>query len=165
MSDPNLDAIRGALTYLDEAERRITSVRGDSLGWAIAEQFVPDDTRYPGGRAPWLLAPVWLWALPPALVLGWLTSFLGLLLVGLIIGAALGVACRVWYTLSLTDKLRNPSEEVTAEIHRALGEAARFMHEAGIDWVGGDPSVVRHPWQMLAPVRATRTLLRTKQLP
>lgn len=166
MTDARQDAVRGALTYLGEAERRITSVQGDHLGWAIGEQFTPHDTRWNlEGRAALLVAPVWLWALPPALVLGLLANLVGLLVVGLLVGAAIGAAGRVWLTMSVADRLRRPGEEATSEIHRALGEAARFMHEAGVDWVGGDPSVVQHPWQMLAPVRATMAALHVEQHP
>jgi hypothetical protein len=161
MTDPRQDAVRGALTYLGDAERRISSVEGDNLGWAVVEQFAPNDTRRPEG-APGLYAPVWLWAVPPAIALALLGSLVGVWLLGALIGAAVGVAGRVYYTVSVAHLLRRPGEEAMTEIHRALGEAARFMHEAGVEWVGADPSVVGHPGQMLAPVRATRARLQAE---
>lgn len=153
--------MRGALTYLGDAERRISAVHGDNLGWAVVEQFSPTDTRVPSG-APALYMPVWLWAAPPAILLALLGSLVGVWLLGAMIGAVLGVGARVWYTMSVAHLLRRPGEEAITEIHRALGEASRFMHEAGVEWVGADPSVVGHPWQMLAPVRATRARLQAE---
>lgn len=159
--------MRGALSYLGDAERRISALRGDALGWAVMEQFAPHDTRtrrLHHGAALLLIAPAWLWALLCAAPFVYLGSFVGQIFVAAVLGAAAGLAGRVWLTHSLADQLRRPSEEATAEIHRALGEAARFMHEAGIDWVGEDPSVLPQPWLMLKPVRATLNALHAADL-
>ncbi len=159
--------MRGALSYLGDAERRISALRGDALGWAVMEQFAPDDTRtrhLHHGAALLLIAPSWLWALLAALPLAYLGSFVGQIFITAVLGAAAGLAGRIWLTRSLADQLRRPSEEATTEIHRALGEAARFMHEAGIDWVGEDPSVLAQPWLMLKPVRATLNALHAADL-
>jgi len=172
MVDRRQDALRGALTYLGDAERRITGVRGDHFGWAVMEQLVQHDTyighigahaRRPTSAAmrP-LMAPPLGWMVLGGGVLGLLLMPLSLGIVGLIVGALAGLVGRFMLTLRLADELRRPSEEANAEIHVALGEAARFMHEAGVDWVGADPSVVEHPWQMLGPVRATAAALRAE---
>ena len=172
MVDRRQDALRGALTYLGDAERRIRGVQGDHTGWAVMEQLYPDDTRIgyvgPGTRRPEdasmvpLMAPAWGWMLLGAVALGFVGSLVSLTIVAAIAGALLGLGGRFWFTLRHADQLRRPSEEANAEIHVALGEAARFMHEAGVDWVGGDPSVVAHPWQMLAPVQETAAALRAE---
>lgn len=172
MVDRRQDALRGALTYLGDAERRIRGVQGDHTGWAVTEQLYPDDTRVgyfgPGTRRPeyaWmvpLMAPAWGWMLVGAVALGSAGALVGLTIAGAIVGAVLGLLGRFWFTLRHADELRRPGEEANAEIHVALGEAARFMHEAGVDWVGGDPSVVAHPWQMLAPLQATAAALRAE---
>ncbi len=163
MVDRRQDALRGALTYLGDAERKISGIEGGHVGWALMEQIQPYDTRFfgpgarpPGERATWsLTAPVWGWVLLGGAIVGLLLTPLSLTVVGALVGAVAGLVGRFCVTLRLAGQLRRPSVEANAEIHAALGEAARFMHEAGVDWVGGDPSVVEHPWQMLGPVRAT----------
>lgn len=159
--------MRGALSYLGDAERRITALRDGALGWAVMEQIAPDDTRavhLSRGPGRLLIAPPWLWAALPAALLGLLGNLVDQFFVLAILGAAAGLGARIWRTRSLADQLRRPDEEATTEIHRALGEAARFLHEAGIDWVGEDPSVLGDPGRMLQPVRATLNALHAADL-
>ncbi len=165
--------MRGALTYLGDAERRIRELRAGNTLWAVMEQLHPHDThirytrkrRPPGRSVPLLIFPAWTWMLLLGVALAVVGSLVSLTLVGALLGAALGLAGRFWLTLKLADELRSPSDEDLAEIHRALGEASVFMHEAGVAWVGEDPSVSEDPWQMLGAVRATLDALHAAESP
>ncbi len=168
--NPRLDAVRGALVYLGEADQLARGVAGSASSWALSEQFVPYDTNFFGGRgsrdppsakAVPLIVPAWGWALVAAIALGVPSGFLlpDLWLIGAALGALLGLYGRYALTLSLAEQLRRPSEESVEAIHRALGEAARFMHEAGVQWQGGDPSVADSPWKMRAQIQATLKVL------
>lgn len=170
MVNHRLDAVRGALVYLGEAEQLARGVAGSAGSWALSEQLVPHDTNFvsgpgsrdpPSARALPLILPAWGWALVAAIALGALTAALlpDLWLLGAALGALLGAYGRYALTLSLAEQLRRPSEESVEAIHRALGEAARFMHEAGVEWQGGDPSVAPSPWKMRAQIQATLKVL------
>lgn len=157
--------MRGALTYLGDAERRIRSLRSGSPGWALGEQIAPHDTYFRGGDAvpdgtgALLLVPPWGWALVGGLMLAALPIVLGagstLVIVAGLLGALVGVYGRYRLTLALAEEVRQPSEEAVAEIHQALGEAGRFLHEAGMAWIGADPSVSPAPWKLLPQIHAT----------
>ena len=173
--DDRLEAVRGALVRLGEAEQLVRGVTGSASAWALREQLVQYDTNLIGGpysheflrsRAFILILPAWGWLLAGAFVLAvplflvWFKAWL----FGAGIGALLGLYGRYALTLKLSEQLRRPSEEDFEAACRALGEASRLARAAGVPWTGGEPSPADTPWKLRSQIEAKREALRDAEV-